>query len=216
VCDVRALHADLLGTGGQETAWVATKQGDSDLCPSVDGAFSVLAVDFDGDAVADASYGPLQCQLECLPAGVTDLDADGVPELAVLQVGGVTPSFHIYRLVPPRAIEPMLVVRPGDPAGGFEPGTEAVFGAGGDGFSAAWVACEDGPQGRTVISSIAQQDPPDSVDSVWKVHETTLRLIDGGAFEVVTSRDYQSADHPFPGTPSFPGGTIDLCGSQIG
>jgi Tol biopolymer transport system component len=216
VCNVETLHADLLGNGGIQTAWVATKRSDTDDCPGVDDAFNALAVDFDGDERADASYGPIDCQLDCRPAGTSDLDADGTPELFVTQVGGVTPSFRVYRLAPPDAIQPVIVVRPGDPAGGFEPARQASFSIGGDGFGAAWLACEDSVGGRTLISSVANSEPPDSVDSVWMVHETTLRLIQGGAFEVVDSRDHESVDYPFPDTPALPGGRIDLCGYKVG
>ncbi len=90
VCNVSSVRGDFAGDGTSGTAWVATKVSDDGGCPEATQASNVLAVDLNGDGVADTSYGPLDCgseisnvEFRCRAFAAPDLDHDGIAEVAV-------------------------------------------------------------------------------------------------------------------------------------
>jgi len=83
-----------------------------------------------------------------------------------------------------------LVAPPGDPEHGFEPELPPELLIGGDAFELDALTCEESVDGCVLIVSTATQEPPDSPDAVWRVHETVLRLASVGVLEILESRDY--------------------------
>jgi hypothetical protein len=55
-----------------------------------------VAVDVDGDDVADSWAGPLARWLGCSPFAVTDLNGDGIPELVVTQEFGAVTDYALF------------------------------------------------------------------------------------------------------------------------
>lgn len=184
------LRGDFDGDGEADTARLFECSGDS--------ATWTIELDWNGPA---GFWELAECDTGCALLAAPDLDGNGKDELAV-----VTFNFSIQEVVlyvaPPRkpGPAPLTVAPPGDPEGGFEPGAIAEFGYGGDAFWTYNVRCEDRPEGRVIIQTAAESLPHDSVDAVWHVHETVLRLVgsspltgpdpDDGAFEIVSVTDY--------------------------
>lgn len=96
VCDVTSASG-VFAPGVDGTAFVATKTGDTGGCPKSGAGFQVLAVDVSGDGLADASYGPLDCDDWCSAFAAPDVDGDGIDEVAVTvgSTGGST-LFELY------------------------------------------------------------------------------------------------------------------------
>jgi hypothetical protein len=213
-CNVSSVTGFFQDKSTKGTAYVATKKGDVGRCPQPDDSFNVIAVDLDDDGLADLSYGPIECMLECRVFAAPDLNDDGVAELLVVQQGGSVPGLRPYAVSrdgdEDGRIVPVEVGGPGDAAGGYEPGEQPRLFIGGDGFGHDALRCEDGPDGRVLIATSATQEPPDRINSVWRAHETTF-VFEGGNLVVVGTRDFEE---PVEGDPSFRSGE-DLCGAPL-
>lgn len=194
VCDVTSVSGEFVA-GERGTASVATRTGDVGGCPTYEGGLQVLAVDVTGDGLADASYGPLECDQACSAFAAPDVDGDGTDELLVQNIEFTVVGLHLFEIVPNGnefALVPVTVEPPGDAALGFQ-GFDGSglpqFWIGGDGFGSDALRCEPASGGRVLISTTAQMVPPDSPDAVWEVHETTF-VLEGGALKVVDARDF--------------------------
>jgi len=192
VCDVSSVEGRFRNPDTLGTAYVATRRGDLGGCPPPGSAFTLIAIDLDGDGQVDASVGPIECNpINCLAFQAPDLDGNGTSELAVIQEHGSVLGVKFYA-VRDEAIVPVEVAPPGDPEGGFGPGDQPLFWLnGGDAFDTYALRCEDDAKGRTLVAVSAVQDPPDRVDSVWKAHETTFQLLASGELHVTGTRDFQ-------------------------
>jgi sugar lactone lactonase YvrE len=97
VCNVSSVTGTFGSTHTQGTAYLATKMGDATGCPPVNDGFNVIAIDLDGDGLADTDYGPIECREPCHVLAAPDIDDDGSDELAVA-VGstGGSIEFELY------------------------------------------------------------------------------------------------------------------------
>jgi hypothetical protein len=197
--------------------FVATKAGDLGGCPQPEGAFNVIALDTDLDGVADTSYGPIECSLECRTFSAPDLDADGTAELLIVQSGGSILGLGLFdvnvRGSEP-VLEPVTVASPGDPAGGFEPGEVVRLLLGGDEFYLDTLRCGDPDMrhGPGLIVTTAESLPHDSPDARWHAHTTVFALVDG-SLQVMDIGDF--TEPAGVDEPSFQSGET-LCGSNLG
>jgi len=214
VCNVTSVRGHFGDAQTVGTAYVASKRGDVGPCPNASEADNLVAVDVTGDGQADVGYGPIRCEVACSAFVAPDVDGDETDELLVQDVAFSIAGLRLFKIGPADspAIVPVTVARPGDPAGGFEPGKEVRVWLGGDAFRLDALRCETGPDGNVLVATSAESKPHDSPDAVWYAHETTLKLGHDGELEVVGTRDFQE-----PATsesPSFAarGG---LCGTRL-
>ena len=220
VCNISSIKGRFASPDVNATLSVATRAGDLGGCPQPDGAFNVIALDSDQDGLADTSYGPIECTLECRTFSTPDVDGDGTDELLVVQDGGAVVGLRLYDVVQSNgefAIVLATVAEPGDPQGGFEPGKQAVLWLGGDAFELYGLQCGEvpAPDGPGVIATAAESLPHDSPDAVWHAHQTTLVLRSDGLLHVVDVRDFTEPVSADPDGPSFRSGET-LCGSNLG
>jgi Tol biopolymer transport system component len=213
VCNVTSVEGRFGEAQTVWTAYVATKRGDVDPCPNASEADNVVAVDVTGDGQADATYGPIACDMACSAFAAPDVDGDGTDELLVQDVAFSIAGLRLFEvgwIGGTVADGPFLP--PGDPAAGYEPGKEIELWLGGDAFRLDALRCEPGPDGRVLVATSAESKPHDSPDAVWYAHETTFKLRHDGALEVVGTRDFQ--EPAISESPSFAtrGG---LCGADL-
>jgi hypothetical protein len=217
VCNVTSVQGHFGDAQTVGTAYVATKRGDVGPCPNASEADNVVAVDLTGDGQADASYGPIGCEVVCTAFAAPDVDGDGIDELLVQDVAFSIAGLKLFKIrVTGMADSPFLsqaiVAPPGDPAGGFDPGKEVRLWLGGDAFDSTALRCETGPDGRVLVATSAESRPHDSVDAVWYAHETTFMLRHDGTLDVVGTRDFE--EPTTSGSPSF-ATHGRLCGARL-
>ena len=215
VCDVTSVRGRF-SPDVDGTAFVATRRGDTGGCPTADGGMQVLAVDVDGDGVADTSYGPLECDPRCSAFAAPDVDGDGTDELLVQNVDFSIVGLKLFEVQlgdGGAALGPVTVAPPCYPRGGLVPGAEPQLWLGGDAFDIDTLRCEDSPEGRVLIHTAATEDPPDSTDAVWRATETTYSLNDDFTASIVQVREF--TEPVGPGPPSFQSGET-FCGSNLG
>lgn len=220
VCNVSSIDGRFVSPNARATAFAATRVGDTGGCPQADEGFNVLALDVDGDGLAESSFGPIKCELECRTFSAPDIDGDGTDELLVVQGGGAVVRAHLYDVASTEtgpSIVPLIVAAPGDPEGGFDPGDQATFLVGGDAFELYGVQCGDvhDPNGPGVIATRAESLPHDSPDAAWHAHQTTLVWQEDGVVDVVDVRDFTEPVTDDPAGPSFRSEET-LCGSNLG
>ena len=219
VCNVSSFDGHFVTPDQMSTVLVATKTGDAGGCPVPEDAFNVVALDIDQDGLADTSYGPIECTLDCRAFAAPDVDADGTDELLVVQDGGAVVRLRLYDVVDTDgevSVVPVDVADPGDPQGGFEPGKQASFLLGGDAFELYALTCEDvsDAEGRAFVATSAEALPHDSTNADWHPHETTFLLQEDGQLHVVDTRDFTEPVTDDPNGPSFRTGK-QLCGSKL-
>jgi hypothetical protein len=213
-CSKSSVEGDFDGDGDRDTAYDFYALSEGETCKDIGLAperFTV-AIDLgDGLVVHDVEL----CEEGCRVFAAPDVDGDGSDELLVVHL-----TFSILRLGlydisnGGDLISAVTVAPPGDPVGGFDAGEAAELWLGGDAFELDTLRCESGPEGRVLISTLAHQEPPDSVDSVWKAYETTLRLV-SGELQVLSTRDFEEQVTTGPGaSPSFATGE-GLCGARL-
>jgi hypothetical protein len=174
-------------------------------------------LDADGDGLADTSYGPIECELECRTFSAPDLDGDGTDELLIVQSGGSIRGLGLFDIVVRGGgpvIEPVTVASPGDPAGGFEPGENVRLLLGGDEFYLYTLRCGDPEMrhGPGLIVTAAESLPHDSPDARWHAHTTVFALVDG-SLRVMDVGDF--TEPAGVDAPSFQSDET-LCGSNLG
>lgn len=220
LCQVSSVDGHFVTPDQTSTVLVATRKGDTGGCPAPEEAFNVVALDVDRDGVADTSFGPIACTLECRAFSAPDIDGDATDELLVVQDGGAVVGLRLYDVVEAdgqTSIVPVDVADPGDPRGGFEAGRQASFLLGGDAFELYALRCGDVPEpdGPGVVATQAESLPHDAPNAEWHAHETTLVLRDDGLLHVVDDRDITEPVTDDPSGPSFRSGER-LCGSNLG
>jgi hypothetical protein len=217
VCNVTSIEGHFASADTNATLFVATKASDLGGCPQPEDAFNVVALDTDQDGVADASYGPIECTLECRTFSAPDLDADGTAELLIVQSGGSILGLGLFDVSVRESepvLEPVTVASPGDPAGGFEPGEVVRLLLGGDEFYLDTLRCGDPDMrhGPGLIVTTAESLPHDSPDARWHAHTTVFALVDG-SLQVMDIGDF--TEPAWVDAPSFQSGET-LCGSNLG
>jgi hypothetical protein len=217
VCNVSTIKGRFASPDTIAAVSVATKAGDLGGCPQPEGAFNVIALDTDQDGVADASFGPIECTIECRAYSAPDLDADGTAELLIVQSGGSILGLGLFDVEvrgSEPVLEPVTVASPGDPAGGFEPGEVVRLLLGGDEFYLDTLRCGDPDMrhGPGLIVTTAESLPHDSPDARWHAHTTVFALVDG-SLQVMDIGDF--TEPAGVDAPSFQSGET-LCGSNLG
>jgi hypothetical protein len=217
VCNVSSIEGHFATPNSKSTALVATKAGDLGDCPQPEDAFNVVALDVDGDGLADTSYGPIECTLECRTFSAPELDADGTAELLIVQSGGSILGLGLFDVSVRESepvLEPVTVASPGDPAGGFEPGEVVRLLLGGDEFYLDTLRCGDPDMrhGPGLIVTTAESLPHDSPDARWHAHTTVFALVDE-SLQVMDIGDF--TEPAGVDAPSFQSGEM-LCGSNLG
>jgi TolB protein len=218
LCDVTSVAGVFLSAYPESRAFVGSEPTSSGSCATAEDLTGIIAIDLDGDEIADVSSDAFDCQYACEAYAAPDVDGDGTDELLVLNVGFSVRGVQLFDVLPDEdapAILPVVVEPPGDAVLGFQ-GFDGSglpqFWIGGDGFGLDALRCEPSAEGRVLVSTTAQTEPPDAPSSVWQAHETTFQL-DDGVLRVVGARDFEEpAD---PGTsPSFTG--TAGCGTYLG
>jgi hypothetical protein len=213
VCNVSSVTG-VFAPGVSGTGFVATKSGDI-ACPDLGDGLQVLAVDVSGDGLADASYGPLECDPWCSAFAAPDVDGDGTDELMIQNIQFSIAGLRLYEVrADPAEVLPVTVATPGYPEGGLDPGAEPQFWLGGDAFDVDTLRCfaAGGTRGRVLIQTSASQVPPDSVDSVWQATATWFDLNEDGTVSVV---DTGMFEEPVDSEPlSFAQGN-GICGTRL-
>jgi hypothetical protein len=213
VCNVSSVSG-AFGTGVSGTAFVGTRAGDTG-CPKLGDGFQLVAVDVTGDGLADASYGPLECDDWCSAFAAPDVDGDGTDQLLIQNIQFSIAGLRLYEVrADPAEVIPVTVATPGYPEGGLDPGTEPQFWLGGDGFNLDTLRCFEagGSPGRVLIQTSASQVPPDSSDSVWQATATWFDLNDDATVSVV---DVGTFEEPVGADPlSFAQGN-GICGARL-
>jgi hypothetical protein len=192
VCDVTSVRGRFGGADG--TAFVATRMGDTGGCPPLDGATQILAVDVDGDGLADASYGPLDCDPWCTAYAAPDVDGDGADELLVQNIQFSIKGLKLFDVQTEHGggrIVPVTVLPPGTaPFGyqGFEGDTEPQFWIGGDAGNADAIRCEPYGGGRAFVSATSNHpiegaDHIDVTEATFVLEVDHLRVVDVREFD---------------------------------
>lgn len=160
-------------------------------------ASPLIAIDLDGDRAADAS-AEMPCPFGCdpTPSGTTDLDGDGVHEILVNVQPFSIMDYQVFVVTPGEGLTVATVGGDGHVENGFDPGSAAVFSAGGDEGNSESVRCEGWPGADARIIQTTSFRPVDS-DAPAEVHVTTLQLR-GDTFIVLERIDFESED---PGDP---------------
>jgi Tol biopolymer transport system component len=194
LCDIERLGGiDWYGDSTSGAAWTGARVTPDGRCPEENTGEYVVAADLDGDGEAEpGGMGFLSSCLFCHPYATTDLDADGVLELVVLEEGSSTPSYSLYEVSVPTSerspgIYNLFVAPPGHPEARIRPGEPLRILTGGDEGFAGWVGCDG--RGGELILQVTWRDHPIEGD-IQEVHETDLALRHG-IFQVVASRDYE-------------------------
>jgi hypothetical protein len=100
-----------------------------------------VAVDLDGDGLAENEFRPLSTCLFCRPYAAADLSGDGVLELVVLEEASSTPTYSVFEVSVPTSerspgIYPVFVGRSGNPRMNLDAREQLRLTLGGDeGFS---------------------------------------------------------------------------------
>jgi Tol biopolymer transport system component len=220
VCNVSSIKGRFASPEANATLSVATKAGDLGGCPQPEAAFNVVALDTDQDGVADVSFGPIECTLECRAFSAPDIDGDGTGEALVVQDGGSVVGLRLYDIVATGGepeIVPVDIADPGDPQSGLLSGEQASFLLGGDEFELYTLRCEEIPLpwGLGLVATSAEARPHDSTDAEWHAHQTTSVLRSDGLLHILDVRDFTEPVTDDPDGPSFRSGET-LCGSNLG
>jgi len=212
VCNVSTVSG-AFNTGVSGTAFVETKAGDTG-CPRLGDGFQLVAVDVSGDGLADASYGPLECDDWCTAFAAPDVDGDGTDELLIQNIEFSIAGLRLYEVrADPVEVFPVTVATPGYPEGGLDPGAEPQLWIGGDGFNLDELQCATTTGGRVLVQTSANMVPPDTPDSVWKAAETTFALNADGTVSVVGTRTFEEPVEQ--GGPSFWDFYDGICGARL-
>jgi Tol biopolymer transport system component len=201
LCNVTTVVADFTGDGRKDTAWVgdeAPDEGCSD--PNFAGVRGVVAIDLDGDGLADGNYVAIVNCMGCSAYAAADLDGDGPAELIVLQQGSATPVYGIYegfQNTEPPGIFPVTLTN--DATGmGLSAGDQLLVTAGGDeGYSFA-IGCEGFPASPVLVqwSSYHPIEGPGS--DVRDISMTKLELAGVTATVVDSQHTTQPTSDPLP------------------
>jgi hypothetical protein len=220
VCNVSSIKGRFASPDSIATLSVATKAGDLGGCPKPQSAFNLVALDTNQDGVADASFGPIECTLDCRAFAAPDIDSDGTDEALVVQDGGAVVGLRLYDVVAmgdELTIVPVNVAEPGDPGSLLFPGEQAFFLLGGDEFELYALQCGTVPEpdGPGIVVTGAESLPHDDPNADWHAHQVTAVLGSDGRLHIVDVRDFTESISPGPEGPSFGSGET-LCGSNLG
>ena len=204
MCDVEILEGiDWDGTGIDGAAWTGAPVGEDGRCSSTTGVQHIVAVDRDGDGIAEqGSTSTLRSCLLCRPFDTVDLNDDGVLELVVLEEASSTPTYAVFEVNRPgseraEGVYPITVVAPGAPAMNLDANEAVRFMVGGDeGFSGS-IACEDGGAGPPILRYTWVRGAVDD-DTQLRVDITELRFGEDGVFHIESIDRFSVPRDPEP------------------
>jgi hypothetical protein len=202
-CDLEVLSGiDWDGTGIDGSAWTGAPVEEDGTCASGELAQHVVAVDRNGDGLAErGSTSTLRSCLFCRPFDTVDLNDDGVLELVVLEEASSTPTYSVYEVNRPgseraEGVYPIIMIPPGAPEMGLDPNELVRFTVGGDeGFSGG-IECEDGPDGPIIRYTWVRGEV--DADTDLQVDITMLRFGDDGVFHVESVDSFSVPRDPEP------------------
>lgn len=198
VCGVSSVTGRF-GDTNDGTAYVATKGSDLE-CPAPGDGLQVLAIDVDGDGVADASYGPLECHGVCWAFAAPDVDRDGISEVAVgVGATGGSSLFEMYTTAGGR------IQRLGFDCSRCNAG---VFDWGGPGGYRSGIYCLPDSSPQDFVMWVAERT--DAGDQ-YALAETDIDVKGGFLVEVQRHDSFV----PYDASALPPGGGADFCGSAV-
>jgi hypothetical protein len=201
LCSIQRLgDIDWYGDGTSGAAWTGARASDDGSCPAEGAGEYVVAADLDGDGLAEpGGMGFLDHCLFCRPFATTDLSADGVLELIVLEEGSSTPSYSIYEVSVPTSerspgIYSLFVAPPGAPQANLPANEPIRLIVGGDeGFSGG-LRCENYPEAPVIVYTWVHGEV--DADTDLEAHETRLNLGEDGIFHVLDTNDFTIPRQP--------------------
>ena len=204
MCNLEVLESiDWDGTGIDGAAWTGAPVDEDGRCSSSTGVQHVVAVDRDGDGIAEqGSTSTLRTCLLCRPFDTVDLNADGVLELVVLEEASSTPTYSVYEVNRPGSerspgVYPIIVVPPGAPAMNLDKNEVVRFTAGGDeGFSGS-IECEDAGAGAPILRYTWVRGAVDA-DTDLRVDITRLSFGEDGVFHIESVDRFSVPRNPEP------------------
>jgi WD40-like Beta Propeller Repeat len=218
MCDLEALQGiDWDGTGVDGAAWTGAPVDEDGRCSSSAGVQHVVAVDRDGDGVAEqGSTSTLRSCLLCRPFDTVDLNDDGVLELVVLEEASSTPTYSVFEVNRPgferaAGVYPIIVVAPGAPAMNLDADEAVRFTVGGDeGFSGS-IGCEDAGAGVPILRYTWVRGAVDA-DTELAVDITRLWFGEDGVFHIESVDRFSVPRDPEPTelTPTEPACGVDF------
>jgi hypothetical protein len=217
MCDLESLSGvDWDGTGIDGTAWTGAPVDHDGTCASAELAQHVVAVDRDGDGLAErGSTSTLRTCLLCRPFDTVDLNDDGVLELVVLEEASSTPTYSVFEVNRPGSeramgVYPIIVVAPGAPSMNLDQNEPVRFTVGGDeGFSGS-LECEGGPGAPILRYTWVRGEVDANTD--LEVDVTRLRFGEDGVFSILSTDAFSVPRDPEPTdlTPTEPACGVDF------
>ena len=217
MCDLEVLHGiDWDGTGIDGSAWTGAPVDEDGRCSSPEDVQHVVAVDRDGDGIAEqGSTSTLRSCLLCRPFDTADLNDDGVLELVVLEEASSTPTYSIFEVNRPGSeralgVYPIIVVAPGAPAMNLDANEAVHLTVGGDeGFSGS-IECEETDGGPPILRYTWVRGAVDA-DTDLEVDVTRLRLGDDSVFHITSVDSFSVPRVPQSDfTPTLPACGVDF------
>ncbi len=194
VCYVERLGGiDWYGDGTEGAAWTGARVRDDGRCPPAGEGGYVVAVDLDGDGIAEPGSELLYSCLFCHPFATADFNGDGVLELIVLEEASSTPSYSLFEVSVPTSerspgVYPLFVAPPGAPQADLPANEQVRFLVGGDeGFSGG-LRCENYPDAPVIEYTWIYGEVDAQTD--LEVHRTRLALRQDGTFHVLATNDF--------------------------
>ncbi len=202
LCNTSTIVADFTGDGQKDTVFVGEESHDGPCSdPNFADVRGVVAIDLDGDELADGNHVVIDDCMGCGAYAAADLDGDGTRELIVLHQGSATPVYGIYEAfqnTEPPGIFPVTLTNDA-PGMGLSAGDQLLVTVGGDeGYSFA-VGCEGLPASPVLVqwSSYHPIEGPGS--DVKDIYVTKLQL----SAETATVVDSQHTTQPTSDPPPF-------------
>jgi Tol biopolymer transport system component len=218
MCDLEVIDdIDWDGTGIDGAAWTGAPVDEDGHCSTAPDVQHVVAVDRDGDGVADqGGTSTLRSCLLCQPFATVDLNEDGVLELVVLDEASSTPTYSLYEVNRPGSerapgVYPIFVVPPGAPAMNLDPNEPTRITVGDDeGFSGS-VECEDASEGPPILRYTWVRGAVDA-ETDLDVDITRLSFGEDGVFHIESVDSFRVPRDPAQPdlTPTAPACGVDF------
>ncbi len=171
---------------------------------------------------AAGAWALLECGPDCAPAGVADLNGDGIDELALVVDGGASTKLMNVLEIPPAEVGPaVLTVGPdGAETEGFPPLQPALFPIGGSVTHLDFVTCRPDGGANQVIATKATLSQDQTVWTLTEVvfdvaiDEQAMQSGEPPTIQAFTVASVNTSTAPYDpnappsvqGTPCFPGG----------
>jgi hypothetical protein len=199
LCDVSTVRADVDGGGTTDVAFVGEAPRQSTCPPIGTEREGIVAVDTNGDGVADGRIQSIPDCLACRAVAAIDFNADGASELVVLIQGSSTPGYAIYGWASDGRGPGMYPAKISSGSEQFPEADELRFAAGGDeGFSGA-VECEGYPGHPGLVVWAANAPVDGGANATRDVVMTKLTMGADGSFSAVDAlHQRQPAADPLP------------------